>query len=124
MNKPAALGAGAIRNASREGREAATSPAMTLLARVGYAAKGIVYLIIGGLSAKVALGEGGSATDRNGALRAIHEQPFGRFLLAIVAIGLVGYALWSLIQALVDPEHEGTDAKGLAARVGYGVVGL
>lgn len=124
MSNPAALGAGAIRNASHEGREAATSPAMTLLARVGYAAKGIVYLIIGGLSAKVALGEGGSATDRNGALRAIHEQPFGRFLLAIVAIGLVGYALWSLIQALVDPEHKGTDAKGLAARVGYGVVGL
>jgi hypothetical protein len=89
MNKPTALGAGAM----REGRQAATSPAMTLLARVGYAAKGLVYLIIGGLAAKVALGEGRSTTDRNGALRAIHEQPFGQFLLAVIAVGLVGYAL-------------------------------
>jgi hypothetical protein len=124
MNKPTTVGSGAIRDAKQEGREAATSPAMTLLARVGYVAKGIVYLIIGGLSAKVALGDGGSTTDRNGALRAIHEQPFGKFLLAVVAIGLVGYALWSLVQAVVDPEHEGTGAKGIAARVGYGVVGI
>ena len=124
MNKSMTSATGAIHGAQREGREAATSPAMTLLARVGYAAKGIVYLIIGGLSAKVALGDGGSTTDRNGALRAIHEQPFGRFLLAVVAIGLIGYALWSLVQAVVDPEHEGTDAKGIAARVGYGVVGI
>lgn len=108
----------------REGRKAATSPEMTLLARVGYAAKGSVYLIIGGLSAKVALGDGGSTTDRNGALRAIYEQPFGKFLLVVVTIGLVGYALWSLIQAVVDPERQGTDVKGIATRVGYGVVGL
>lgn len=124
MNKPTAPAVGTMRKATREGREAATSPAMTLLARVGYTAKGVVYLIIGGLSARVALGEGGSATDRNGALRAIHEQPFGRFLLAIVAIGLVGYGVWSLVQAVVDPEHEGSDARGIAARVGYGIVGL
>jgi Domain of Unknown Function (DUF1206) len=111
-------------DAKREGRQAATSPGMKLLARVGYAAKGSVYLIIGALAAKVALGEGGSTTDRNGALRAIYEQPLGKFLLALVAVGLVGYALWSLIQAFVDPEHQGADAKGVAARLGYGAVGL
>jgi hypothetical protein len=124
MTKTTSLGAGAMRDVKREGLQAATSPGMSLVARVGYAAKGIVYLIIGALAAKVALGEGGSTTDRNGALRAIYEQPFGKLLLAIVAVGLVGYALWSFVQALVDPEHQGTDAKGVAARLGYGVVGL
>jgi hypothetical protein len=114
----------AMQDVKREGREAASSPEMTLLARAGYAAKGIVYLIVGALAAKVALGDGGSTTDRNGALRAIYEQPFGKFLLAIVAVGLVGYALWSLIQALVDPDHQGTDAKGIAARLAYGAVGV
>lgn len=116
--------AGAMRDVKREGRQAATSPEMTLLARVGYAAKGIVYLIIGLLAAKVAIGDSGSTTDRNGALRAIYEQPFGKFLLAIVTVGLVGYALWCLIQAIVDPQHQGADAKGVAARLGYGFVGL
>lgn len=124
MTESTLPGAGALRNAKQEGHEAATSREMTLLARVGYVAKGTVYLIIGGLAAKVALGEGGSTTDRNGALRAIHEQPFGRFLLAIVTIGLVGYALWSLIQAVVDPERRGSDAKGIATRAAYGVVGF
>ncbi|HLJ68484.1 MAG TPA: DUF1206 domain-containing protein [Chloroflexota bacterium] len=114
----------ALGEAEREGRQAAASPGMKLLARVGYAAKGIVYLILGGLATKVALGEGGTTTDRTGALRAIHEQPFGKFLLALVAIGLTGYAAWSLVQALVDPERKGTDAKGIIARLGYGAVGL
>lgn len=124
MSSSTGTGVGTMRNVQREGRQAASSPGMTLLARAGYVAKGIVYLIIGGLAAKVAIGEGGSTTDRNGALRAIQEQPFGKFLLAVVAFGLVGYALWSLVQALLDPEGQGTDAKGIAARVGYGVVGL
>lgn len=113
-----------MHDVKREGREAATSPAMAILARAGYAAKGCVYLIIGGLAAKVALGDGGKTTDRNGALRAIHEQPFGKFLLGAVAVGLIGYALWSLVQAVVDPERQGTDAKGIVARLGYAVVGI
>lgn len=124
MDKSMTPAVGALREAKREGRAAATSPVMTLLARIGYAAKGLVYLIIGGLAVRVALGDGRSTTDRNGALRAIYQQPFGKFLLGIVAIGLVGYALWSFIQAVLDPEHQGTDTKGIAARLGYGGVGL
>ncbi len=113
-----------LRVAQQQGRQAATSPGVLMLARCGYAAKGVVYLIIGALAAKVALGDGGTTTDRNGALRAIYVQPFGKLLLLIVALGLVGYALWSCVQAIVDPEQQGTDGKGLAARLGFGAVGL
>jgi hypothetical protein len=95
-------------------REAA--PWVQRLARMGYAAKGVVYLIIGGLAVKAALGEGGRTTDSEGALRTILQQPHGWLLLAIVAVGLAGYALWCFVQATIDPEGLGRDAKGMGQR--------
>src|SRR5436190_13088817 len=103
---------------------AASSKWVTWLARLGYAAKGVVYLIIGGLALKLAIGHGGAATDQRGALQTIYEQPFGKFLLIVVGIGLIGFALWSLIQAIFDTEGKGTNAKGIIARIGYAAVGI
>lgn len=94
------------------------------LARFGYAAKGAVYGIVGLLAAQAAFGTGGKTTDTQGALQAIVTQPFGKFLLSLVAIGLIGYVLWRFVQAIKDPENKGTDAKGLAQRLGYAVNGL
>jgi Domain of Unknown Function (DUF1206) len=105
-------------------RRAAASPWTTRYARFGYAAKGIVYGIIGGLAAKAALGQGGATTDRNGAIQTIYQQPFGKVLLAIVTAGLLGYALWSWIQAALDTENKGHDLKGIVARLGYAAVGF
>ncbi len=94
------------------------------LARFGYAAKGVVYAIVGVLAVQAALGTGGETTDTKGALGAIAAQPFGKFLLALLTIGLIGYVLWSFVQAIKDPEHKGDDAKSLARRLGYGMTGL
>lgn len=94
---------------------------MESLARLGYAAKGIVYFIVGLLAAQAAFTTGGKTTDTSGALTTIVNQPFGKFLLVLVAIGLVGYALWRAVQTIFDPEHEGeaTNAKRIAQRIGY-----
>ncbi|MEC4815090.1 MAG: DUF1206 domain-containing protein [Scytonema sp. PMC 1069.18] len=89
------------------------------LARFGYIAKGVVYSIVGLLAAQAAFGTGGRATDTEGALHTIVSQPFGKVLLGMVAIGLVGYVIWRFVQAINDPENQGTDAKGLAVRAGY-----
>lgn len=115
---------GPVRDAQRTAHRAAGSRGITMLARVGYAAKGVVYLIIGFLAAKLAIGQGGSATDQKGALQTIYEQPFGKFLLAVVAIGLLGFAIWSFIQAIYDTEGKGRDAKGIIGRIGYAAVGV
>jgi hypothetical protein len=107
-----------------EAKSAATSPWFTPLARSGYAAKGIIYLIMGALALGAALGVGGTPTDQQGAFQTIVERPFGQFLLVIVSIGLVGYALWCLCQGILDVDGKGTSAKGIVARVGYSVVGI
>ena len=73
-------------------------PWLRSLVRVGYAAKGVIYLLIGVLALQLAVGEGGRVTDASGVLREIVEQPFGNALL-IVAIGILAYAGWEIAQA-------------------------
>ncbi|PIG94761.1 DUF1206 domain-containing protein [Gloeocapsopsis sp. IPPAS B-1203] len=94
------------------------------LARFGLAAKGVVYGIVGLLAAQAAFGTGGRTTDTEGALQTIINQPFGQLLLAVVAIGLMGYVLWRFVQAIKDPENKGSDAKGILQRIGYATTGV
>ena len=89
------------------------------LGRAGYAANGLVYAIVGALAVQAAIGIGGDITDTNGALGHIIDAPGGRWLLGGVAVGLLGYALWRVLQAVLDTEHKGTQPGGLLARAGY-----
>ncbi len=88
------------------------------LAKMGYTARGAVYLVIGGLAVLAAVGEGGGTTDSKGAILEIMRQPFGTALLILLIIGLFGYVIWRLIQAIKDPDNHGSSAKGLAVRGG------
>lgn len=92
--------------------------AITLFARMGYASRGIVYVLVGGLAALAAFGQGGQTEGSRGALERVLTAPFGKTLLGIIALGLVGYAMWRTIQAVKDADHHGTDAKGIAIRSG------
>lgn len=94
------------------------------LARWGYGARGVVYLIVGFLALMAAFGTGGQTTDTKGALQQLLAQPAGSFLLALVAVGLVGYSLWRAVQAIADPDHHGTSTKGFAIRAGLLVSAL
>lgn len=89
------------------------------IARLGYAAKGVVYLFIGTLSFLAAVDAREQAAGSDGAFRSVLGQPYGTTLLALVAAGLVGYAVWRAVQAYFDTEGKGSDAKGLAMRAGY-----
>ena len=94
------------------------------LARLGYAAKGVVYSLIGILALQTAFGSGGEVTDSSGAFAAVLRQPFGKAILYLIALGLLGYALWRIIEAFNDPEGHGNDAKGLAVRAALFVRGF
>lgn len=111
-----------LHNLKQPARRAAAHPWMEKFARLGYAAKGIVYFVVGLLATQAALTTGGKTTDTVGALATIVNQPFGKFLLVLTAIGLVGYVLWRIIQAVFDPDRsdQETSAKRMVQRIGYG----
>lgn len=92
-------------------------------ARLGYASKAVIYGIVGVFSILAAAQRGGAITDTSGALRIVLEQPLGHLLLLILAIGLCGYALWRLTDAITDPDHDGSTPMGLLTRIGNGVRG-
>ncbi len=94
------------------------------LVRVGYFARGIVYGLIGYLALQTAFNGQGRITDQRGALAAIADKPFGKWVLIIVAIGLVGLFIWGLIRAFADPLREGSGSKGLVKRAGYLIGGI
>jgi len=99
-----------------KGRRAGRSPWVERLGRLGLVAKGVLYAVVGILAIKVALGGREESPDREGALQTIAQQPFGKGLLVLLAVGLAGYALWQLARGLLDREGEGEDPKGLAKR--------
>jgi len=98
-------------------------PWMEKLGRIGYATRGIIYLILGVLAAQAAIGAGGPPEGTEAALGAIVSQPFGQILLVLVGVGLVGYALWRGIEASFDPGDQGGEErkKQLAHRVSAGI---
>ena len=81
-----------------------------ILSRAGFIARGLVYLIIGLLAFDLATGHGGKITNQQGALKTVEQQPFGHFLLALVAVGLGGYALWRIFRAILGHGPEGADS--------------
>jgi hypothetical protein len=95
------------------------------MARIGYAAKGFVYLAAGVLTVASVVGYGGGqATGSKGALATLASQPFGQAILIALAVGLFAYTGWCFVQAILDPEHKGSDAKGLVKRGAKAISGL
>lgn len=86
--------------------------------RIGYAVKGVLYLLLGVLAVQAAM-SGGSAEGQTGALQTVADGAFGGVLLTALAIGLAAYAAWRLALAVLDPERQGTDTEGLVHRAGY-----
>src|SRR5688572_32322052 len=88
------------------------------VARVGYAAKGTVYCLVGVIAVMAAIGMRQGVADQRGVMKALLAQPFGKVMLLAMAVGLSCYTIWYFIQAIFDPEREGTGWKALAKHAG------
>src|SRR5919199_4338480 len=86
------------------------------LGRIGLAAQGICFGIIGALALGLASGVGGETTDPQGAFDALARGGWTRVLLVVLTIGFAAYAAWRLAQALFDRGGMGRDAGGLGRR--------
>jgi hypothetical protein len=87
---------GTVSSAGRAG----DSDALEHLARIGLIAYGVVHLLVAWLALQLAWGGGGESADQSGAMSTLAEQPFGKPLLWVLAIGLIALALWQLAEVL------------------------
>lgn len=105
--------------------EAANSEGAEWWARAGFVARGFVYLIVGVIALQIAWAERpDTEASKDGALRAIAEQPFGGVLLVALAIALAGYALWRFSEALWGKRDETDEHKRTLKRLGSAAKGL
>ena len=101
-------------------KQAAASPLLELLERLGYLVRGALYAVMGLLALGIALRvTGGQTTDLSGSLVFLVSNPFGKLVLVVVAVGLAAYSLWGFTRAIYDPLHRGSGASGYAARLGF-----
>jgi hypothetical protein len=113
----------ATRHAEQVGRAFTDTRTFEILARAGYVARGVIYILIGALAVRLAEGISGPRPSQQGALHTIGHQPFGKTLLIAMAIGLGGYAIWRLSQALVGhtPEYGKHSAADRIGAAGSGI---
>lgn len=118
------LAAGEIRHRAAQLEGDAKRQWVPALARVGLVAKGVSFVIVGGLAVALAAGEGGKATSREGALATIADESGGEVLLVLLALGFAAYALWRFSEPfLEDGDDDGVKKYGKwAAWIGRGVV--
>src|SRR5688500_895726 len=90
------------------------------LVRLGFAARGLVYVLLGML----ALSAERPDSRPEGAFDLLQDAPLGPPILYLAALGLVGYALFRLASLLFDIENHGTSGKGVAHRIGHGASGI
>ncbi len=110
--------------AKKMAKTAQENPWVDKVARIGYATRGIIYGLVGYLAIQAIFTGRGQITGRAGVLSTIASKPYGKIILIVIVIGLIGLFLWNMIRAFADPYDKGNDVKGLIARVGYFISGV
>lgn len=108
------------REAAAAASRAADSPWLDRLARVGLAARGLVYVLVALLAARIAFGRRDQGADQKGAFQTLAQNGPGRVVLWVVVVGFAGYALWQLSEAAFGAR----DADSATERTGRRLVSV
>ncbi len=108
----------------KRARRLNVSKGIELASRLGYAARGLVYLGLGSIVMLAALDLTPRATGAKGVMRAWADWPLGWALIGAIGVGLAGFAAWRLLQAVFDADRHGRSPKAWAVRAGQAVSGL
>jgi hypothetical protein len=108
---------GSGRRAADTARRAADSRWVERTARVGLAARGLVYVLIGILALQIAFVDRAKRADQKGAFQTLAQNGFGKFVLWLVIIGFVGYGVWQASEALWGHRREFDERKRTVNRV-------
>lgn len=112
---------------SRWRRRFAVAPWVALVelaARLGYVARGIVYLSIGLIAILAVAGLAPHTRSALGSLEAWGRWPYGVVLLWLTGLGLYGFAGWRALQSVFDADNQGRSARAWASRAGQALSGL
>lgn len=108
---------------SRKAKQVADHPWLEKLARVGFAASGLIHLMIGWIALRVALGSGGEA-DQGGALQAVRDAPAGAVILWVCVLGFAALAVFQLLDGILGGGEAGDRIKAVGKGVLYAALAL
>lgn len=89
----------AVNTVRRSARRASNSSLLVGLTRMGFAGYGVLHLAVAWLAVQIALGHAKDSGDQSGAFRTVAGQPFGKFILVLIIVGLGAMAIWQLLLA-------------------------
>lgn len=89
------------------------------LVRLGYGAKSLIYVVIGILAIKVALGTSNILANEDDALASIGQSLFGRILLGVIFVGLVGYSIYSFVKIFNKSPSTDKPFKRIINKIGF-----
>jgi hypothetical protein len=113
-----------VGEAKQQAANAARSPWARGLARWGLISKGALYALVGAIAVDVSVAGGKRVQDRGGALSALADTWLGKVLVGAVAVGLLGYAAWRFVEAVLGRPLEGGEKESWWKRLGYVARGL
>jgi hypothetical protein len=103
--------------AGTSARRVARSDGFKGLAKLGFAARGTIYLLLGIFAVLLVLGERSPEADQRGAMQEVARHDGGFLLLWVIAIGFVGYALWRFSEVAFGVVGKGEKSHDLAPRL-------
>lgn len=85
-----------------------------ILAKLGYAARGVVFLLVAALA--LFSGVTGGQPETKSAISTLLQQPFGRVWVGLIGLGLLGFVAWRLAQSIADADGQGSGGKAMGIR--------